>query len=81
MLRGCASVRWLSVSLVVGHVLAVGGWLLVAVGVRECYVCCERFLSKSATRERFATARWLNCPLSTLGVTVAPPNSAKDAHP
>ena len=50
MLRGCASIRWLSVSLVVGHVLAVGGCLLVAVGVRECYVCCERFLSKRATR-------------------------------
>ena len=33
-------------SAVVGHVLAVGGCLLVAVGVRECYVCCERFLSK-----------------------------------
>ena len=38
-------------SAVVGHVLAVGGCLLVAVGVRECYVCCERFLSKRGRLE------------------------------
>ena len=60
--------------------LAVGGCLLVAVGVRECYVCWERFIFLRARLERgLPRARWLNCPLSTLGVTVAHPIGADAA--